>query len=422
MVHLVLDVRGETVTYTFSSSQKAAYDAVQKGENVFISGSGGNGKSFLTRKLTTNRTAVAAPTGIAAINVNGTTCHRLFGLPFGLPETKDWNMVSRKSALALNAVDRVIISEVGMVRVDQLDLIDKKLKLVKGNNKPFGGVQMIVEGDFFQLEPVVGQSEYNRFYEQYDNPFAFASKAWKFTTHELTEPQRHPKIEQYNLLNKVRIGDTEALQELLDISKPYTLSDTTLHLCARNSDAARVNHHWYGMNSNKEHLFTASITGKMSEKEVIVPEKLLLKVGCKVLICANDLGGQYVNGNSGVVLALSNHSIKVELDTGLVVEVERFTWEQYSYTGKGKNLVKEVVGSFTQFPLSLGWAVTIHKSQGMTLDSAAIHVGEGCFAHGQFYVAASRVRDLSNLSFLRKQNVTKDNLIVRKEVLEFYGR
>lgn len=410
------------MTNKLSPSQQKAFDAVEKGENVFISGSGGNGKSYLTRKLTNNRTAVAAPTGIAALNVQGTTCHRLFGLPLGLPEIKDWNMVGRKSALALNAVDRIIISEVGMVRVDQMDLIDKKLKLLKGNSLPFGGVQMVVEGDFFQLEPIVGQSEYNKFYEKYDNPFSFASKAWKFTTHELTEPQRHPNIEHYNLLNKLRVGEQDALQELLDISKPYELSENTLHLCARNADASRVNTYWYQKNQNKEHLFTAFTTGKMSEKDVIVPSDLYLKEGCKVIICANDLMGNYVNGNTGVIEKITNMSIGVRLDNGILVDVERFTWEAYSYSGNRGNLVKEVVGSFTQFPLALGWAISIHKSQGMTLDQVAVHVGEGCFAHGQFYVAASRVRDLSNLSFLRKENITKDNLIVRKEVLEFYGR
>jgi len=142
------------MVYNFSKSQQAAYDEAQKGKNIFITGSGGNGKSYLTRALTTTNTLVCAPTGIAALNVKGTTCHRAFGLPMGLPEAKDFNMVGRKQRDVLCTVNRIIISEVGMLRVDLLELIDRKLKLARGNNKPFGGVQMIVEGDFFQLEPI----------------------------------------------------------------------------------------------------------------------------------------------------------------------------------------------------------------------------------------------------------------------------
>lgn len=408
------------MTHNFSISQQAAYDAAQQGKNIFITGSGGNGKSYLTRALTTSNTLVCAPTGIAALNVKGTTCHRAFGLPMGLPEAKDFNMVGRKQREVLSTVNRIIISEVGMLRVDLLELIDRKLKLARGNSKPFGGVQMIVEGDFFQLEPIVSRSEWDLFYSKYISPYCFSSKVWNFETYHLTEPQRHPKPEQYNLLNRMRVGDQSALEEVLSTTGEYKLSEDLLHLCCYNDDALKVNNHWYNKNTNPESVFTASSVGKISEKDVLVPETLKLKVGVKVLVCANDLGGMYVNGDSGVVVAMNSNHIDVKLNSGLTVQVERFTWEAYNYTKVGGNVVKEVVGSFTQYPLTLGYAISIHKAQGTTLDQVAIHVGRGCFSAGQLYVAVSRVRDLDNLTFLRKEQVALDNLIVNEQVKEFY--
>lgn len=407
---------------TFSKSQQAAYDAAQKGENVFITGSGGNGKSYLTKTLTTRNTLVCAPTGIAALNVKGTTCHRAFGLPIGLPQAKDKLTIGLSQAQVLRSVDRIIISEVGMLRIDQLELIDTKLKLARGNRKPFGGVQVIMEGDFFQLEPIVSESEEEIFYSKYEHPFCFGYKGWDFDTFNLTEPQRHPKIEQYNTLNKIRVGDISGLEELLSQVQPYKLSPETLHLCCYNRDAAKVNSHWYNINTNTEHSYYATVIGKISEKDVLVPAKLNLKVGCKVLLCANDLNRSYVNGDAGHIVALYNDYATVKLDNGTTVDVEPFTWETYSYSMKGRSLSKEVVGSFRQLPITLGWAISIHKSQGMTLDSAAIHTGAGCFSHGQFYVAVSRVRDLNNLSFIRQENITERDIIVREEVKEFYAR
>jgi len=410
------------VTHNFSQSQQAAYDAAQRGENIFITGSGGNGKSYLTRALTNNKTLVVAPTGIAALNVQGVTCHKAFGLPIGLPEHKDLNSVYPNVAKVLRDVNRIIISEVGMLRQDQLLLIDKKLKLARENTKPFGGVQMIVEGDFFQLEPIVSEREEDLFYQKYEHPFAFGAKCWDFNTYELTQPQRHPNIEHYNLLNEIREGKTGGLDKLLSLVKPYQMSVDTLHLCCYNKDAAKVNSYWYGLNTNQEYTFKASVVGKISEKDVIAPETLKLKVGCKVLICANSLSGEYVNGDTGIIHQILPHCIQVTLDNGKLVEVDMFTWNSYGYSKQGRNVVKDVQGSFTQYPLTLGWAISVHKAQGITLDRVSIHTGAGCFSHGQLYVAVSRVKDLSNLSFIRQEKVTNRDLIVREEVLKFYGR
>lgn len=411
---------------TFSTSQQVAYDAAQSGKNIFITGSGGNGKSFLTKALTTPRTVVVAPTGIAALNVNGSTCHRTFGLPFGLPVAKDFQTVSAKVAKLFGGdfVQRIIISEVGMVRTDMLSLIDKKLRLMRGSSLPFGGIQVIVEGDFYQLEPIVSRQEEEHFYDKHEHPFAFGSKSWEFTTYELTDPQRHPNIDHYNILNKIRVGDKSGLKELLDVSKPYELSSEISHLCCYNRDAANVNSHWYKANSNKEYHFKAYIEGSITEKDVPVPEDLLIKIGCKVMLCANDTAGLYVNGDMGLVAMVTPATIMVMLtknDTDIIVEVERFAWNTFGYSRVGGNLAKDIAGTFVQFPIALGWAISVHKSQSLTLDSVAIHTGSGTFSHGQFYTACSRVRDLTNLSFIRKGNISYKDLIVKQEVKDFYN-
>lgn len=349
------------MTHNFSKSQQAAFNAAKRGENIFITGSGGNGKSYLTKALTTPNTLVCAPTGIAALTVKGTTCHRTFGLPIGMPQAKDFNILSKPQAQVLRAAERIIISEIGMLRVDQLELIDAKLKLARGNNKPFGGVQMIVEGDFYQLEPIVSENEEDIFYKKYAHPFCFGYKGWNFKTYELTEPQRHLNLEQYQILNKIRVGAAGSVDELLSTVTPYVLSDDILHLCCYNKDAAKVNTYWYNMNSNPEFTFNAVVTGKISEKDVLVQEALNLKAGCKVLLCANSLSGDYVNGDTGVVEYINNQRVIVKLANGTLVDVEPFTWESYSYSTNNGVINKEVVGSFTQLPITLGWAISIHK-------------------------------------------------------------
>lgn len=408
--------------YGFSPSQQRAYEASFTGKNIFISGSGGNGKSYLTEKLIHGNTVVCAPTGVAAINVGGVTCHRLFGLPIGIPSKSDYHKVSTKARNALKSVTRLIISEIGMVRADMLDLMDAKLKVVKRNNKPFGGVQVIVEGDFFQLPPIVGYQERTWFHDNYDSPYSFSSKAWCFDVYELAEPQRHPNIDHYNLLNRIRVGDRSAIHEIKGISKDYELSEKTSHLCCYNKDADNINKYWFDRVMSSAHTYYAEVTGKISEKDVLVSNKIELKVGAKVIICANDEAGNYVNGSTGFVTSLGTGKVVVDIN-GVNTVVEPYTWENVEYvTNLDGGLEKVVIGSFTQIPIKLGWAVSIHKSQGMTLEDAAIHTGSGCFSSGQFYVACSRIRNLSKLQFIRKHRVTENDIVCDQDVVDFYNK
>ena len=402
----------------FSPSQKVAFDAANTGRNLFITGSGGNGKSYLIKKLITAETIVCAPTGIAALNISGVTCHKAFGLPIGLPtEDEKWKITKEQSFL-LQEAERIIISEIGMVRIDYFDLIDAKLKKIRGNKNPFGGVQMILEGDFFQVEPILSKNEKPFFDKKYKHLFCFGSKKWNFEMFNLYHPQRHKKKGQYDLLNKIRIGNTTALSELVLEAKPYNLSDENLHLCCYKEDARNVNDYFYKKIIADEVVFFAEKWGDITEKDVMTHETLKIKKGIKVLLCAN--AEDYVNGDSGVITYIGKTYIMVRLNSGRDVKVERFVWKKYSYKVCRKQIIKEVTGEFEQFPITLGWAISIHKSQGMTLDSATIHTGKGCFSHGQFYVAVSRVKDLNELSLLRQEKITKRDIIVRDEVKAFY--
>lgn len=407
--------------------QDLAIDSIRNGENIFLSGPGGVGKSWVINQVVTDNTIVCAPTGIAAVNVGGSTCHRTFGLPIGIPTTRDEFVFSNKVRQRFESthIDRIILDEIGILRADYLDLIDRRLRNITGNrNKVFGGIQVVVVGDFAQLEPIISRPERDLYYEDYDTPFAFGSACWNtFKMVELTQVKRQSNKTQVSVLNSIRLDDYRsgaALKKIRQNVKPYDFNEKTVHLCCFKADADRINNYWYNRIGGDEFHYNAIVNGKWNESEKPVADQMKLKEGCRVVIKANSEDDTYVNGDRGFVVECQPEYIRVELDNGSVVPVYPFAWEKYEYEKNEDGEIEKVpVAQFEQMPVRLGWAITVHGSQGMTLDDVALDVGRGCFGHGQLYVALSRIRDLKNLSLVTP--IRQSDLIVRQEVKDFYG-
>lgn len=413
--------------------QQEAIRRIQAGESLFLTGSGGVGKSWVIDQVVDQSTVLCAPSGIAALNIGGITCHRAFGLPLGIPAESDY-FPNRKvrDLFQGNTVKRIIIDEVGMLRTDYLVLINRKLQNIRGNTKPFGGIQMVFVGDFYQLEPILSSNE--REFFDFDSKFCFSSALWDLPTIELTEVKRQENKRQVLMLNSIRRKDRFYMRALNYIQKECKAYDSSnaevFHLCCYNRDADVINDKHYDKINEPAHVFYATMSESWG-KDRPVDEKLSLKVGARVLICQNSPIDSYVNGERGTVHGFGYddverfHYVMVEKDSKEIVRVVPAEWEKHSYkkekriNGEGEILIKNTDAKYSQIPLKLGWAVSIHKSQGMTLDNVAIDVGTGCFSHGQAYVALSRIKDLRNLSFVRP--MLPEDIIVRPEVKKFYG-
>lgn len=412
----------------YNERQQLTVNAILEGKNILLTAKGGAGKSFVINNVKDDNFILAAPTGIAALNIGGCTLHSLFGLPFGVPEEKDWMSINKtcKSVFSKNDVV-LVIDEAGMINAQTLDLIDAKLKIARMNNKPFGGIQVILVGDFLQLEPILkGGIESKEYYKEYDTPFCFGAKSFKgFEIHYLTEAMRQSDKRQVMMLDSIRMADKhceKALDYLIKEGEDYRNSEDTLHLACYNADADMLNQYWYNkIKDEQEVVYEAQTKGNIKDKDKPVPDKLKLKVGTKVIIKANDpnlISRSYVNGQRGTVMTLNVDSVGVRLDSGGFVTVEAFTWEKYKYSRGIKGLSKSPDGTFTQIPLRLGYSVSIHSSQGMTLEGAAIDIGRGCFSNGQLYVALSRVKDTKKLAFVR--NPTKSDIKSHPDAVKFY--
>ena len=406
--------------------QKYVVERVNEGDNFCLLGQGGTGKSRTLNHVVDNKTIKCAPTGIAALNIGGITAHKLFGLPVGPVKDEDYFSISKTGERLFSGTEayKVILDEAAMLRADFLDMIDSKLRNLRRNNLPFGGIQMVLSGDFYQLEPIVDKQNRRSFYKKYNSPFCFESDSWCFDVEELTTVYRQNNPEQVELLDHIRRKSRyaeECLEELYKNSSEYNPTETTLHLCCYKTDAEKINRKWYNKIKGQERTYLSVSDGKeWNESEKIVPDILKLKVGCRVLIKANHKEGEYVNGDKGTIVDLSPIGVVVRLDNGKEVFVEPYKWDKFNYENKNGKLEKVIESSYTQIPLLLGYGVSIHNIQGMTLTDAAIDFGAGCFSHGQAYVALSRITDLNNLSFVNEPSI--EDIIVNREVDRFYKR
>lgn len=425
--------------------------------NIFLTGKAGTGKTTLLRNVVGSlgkRAVIAAPTGVAALNAGGVTLHSLFQLPFGpyLPNHKMGGVIHqriRKSKLSLiRSIELLIIDEISMVRSDVLDAIDNTLRTLRRSMLPFGGVQLLMIGDVQQLAPICRDDEWELLRETYSTPYFFGSKALErsqYVTVELDEIFRQSDSYFTNILNAVR--ENRVTNEILEqLNQRYipefdpSEDDDYILLTTHNNTANAINQSKLAALKTQTYNYDAKVSGSFSESAYPNDSQLELKMGAQVLFIKNDISPEkrYYNGLLGRVVAIDQQSVTVQPKTGgAPIRVESVSWDsiEYNINKESGEMEQKINGSFSQIPLKCAWAITIHKSQGLSFDRAVIDAS-GSFAHGQVYVALSRCRSLEGMVLRRPismsaivgevqiesfcQHVSRNQ--PTKEILEAYKR
>ncbi len=412
-----------------SAEQKALFEVMeQTHQHLFISGRAGTGKSVLLRHFRENtkkRVVVAAPTGIAALNVRGQTIHSLFRLPPQLHSQGRLAPNSRVCSL-LKRIDTLIIDEISMVRADLLDAVDERLREALDTHQAFGGIQVIMFGDPYQLPPVVEEGLVHYFEAIHGGHFFFNALAWQkaaFKIYELTQIFRQKDPMFRSILNAVRDG-TVVEEQIEQLNARYGLplpEKGTVTLAPTNALVTEINQRRLDQLKGKARQYTATITGEMKKSIFPTEENLQLKKGAQIVILKNDKDGRWVNGTVGTIDELSDEQMKVRVNKS-IYSLEKETWEEivYTYDQGTQKVEMRVASSFTQYPVRLAWALTIHKSQGQTYESVAIDLTTATFAAGQLYVALSRCVSLEGLYL--KMPIKRGHIIVEPKVTEFMSR
>jgi len=406
--------------------------------NLYITGKAGTGKTTFLHQIkreSLKRLVVVAPTGVAAINAKGVTIHSFFQVPFGpiLPgqirNNNEQRRFSKTKIDIIKSLDLIIIDEISMVRADLLDGIDQVMRRYKNREKVFGGVQILMIGDLQQLAPVVKQNEWSLLQHHYETAYFFSSKAYQeanVVTIELKHIYRQKNDDFINILNEIRNDNlSEKSAKILNERYNPTFSPSKekgyITLTTHNNRATLINNSELQKLTSKSYFFKAIVKGKFSDNSFPNDEKLELKVGAQVMFIKNDSsqGKRYFNGKIGVITTISKQNVTVKCPNEVEEIVTEFeTWENINYTinDETKEIKEEITGEFSQIPLRLAWAITIHKSQGLTFDKAVIDA-EASFAHGQTYVALSRCTSLEGL--VLKTPITTSSIINDKTVNTF---
>ena len=399
-------------------------------DHFYITGKAGSGKSTLLayfRSITQKNTAVLAPTGVAAIRVKGQTIHSFFGFPPKVIQTRHIKKV-RQIELLQN-LETLIIDEVSMVRADVFDAIDYSLRVHRKKlTQPFGGVQVIVFGDLFQLPPVVNMDESSLLERIYPNgQFFFHSNIFQdaqFKTLELQSIYRQTDDHFIYLLNAVRDGSitNSQIDNLNDsLVDNFEMDEGKIILTTTNARASGINQNYLKQLSSEEFSYRAQATGQFYKELFPTDEVLKLKKGAQVIMIKNDPEKRWVNGSIGTIHDIAEKKIKVKINHK-IYEVKKEKWDriQYSYDDDQQEVLENVTGSFKQYPMRLAWAITIHKSQGQTFEKVIIDMSQGSFAPGQLYVALSRCISLEGIELLRP--LKKSDVIVNKQLIGFQDR
>lgn len=419
----------------FNPQFQRALDIMEKTHrNVFITGRAGTGKSTLLNYFcghTDKKAVILAPTGVAAVNVGGQTIHSFFGFKPDVTLSSIRKKIRDEKKNLYKKLEAIVIDEISMVRADLLDCVDKFLRLNGPDEKvSFGGVQMIFIGDLYQLPPVVSGQEREIFRGHYTTPYFFSAKVFGGLDMEFVELEkiyRQKDDEFIRLLNAIRnrtVTDDDLALLNRRVAPDFAASsdDFFIHLTSTNEQANRINEEQLAGLGGRTYSFHGFMEGDFGKEYLPIPAELKLKKGAQIMLLNNDAYGQWVNGTIGKMMGVKKDEegekvIVARLDNGEKVEIAPYTWEIFRFFLKNGELTSEVVGSFTQYPVRLAFAVTIHKSQGKTFERAVIDVGKGTFAHGQMYVALSRCTTLDGMVLMKP--IKKTHILMDWQVVKF---
>jgi len=418
----------------FNPVMQLAFDYLESTNTVvFLTGKAGTGKTtFLQnlRQTSKKKLAVVAPTGVAAINAGGMTIHSFFQLSFApvVPSGNEQREVyySAEKKDLLSHLELLIIDEISMVRPDVLDQIDSILRNEKGSAHPFGGVQLLLIGDLSQLSPIIRDEEWSILRPYYATPYFFSSKVLQKAAYvriELDHVYRQKEQAFVDILNEVRhqslsAANLEALNARYIPGFRPTAEDPYITLTTHNSIAQQINTEWLDALPGQEQVFTATIRGDFPKDAYPTETQLKLKIGAQVMFVKNDSSAKklFYNGKIGTITRMEGQTVFVQCGDGnRELAVEALEWSNVKYQLEGEGINETNAGSFAQLPLKLAWAITIHKSQGLTFDRAIIDISE-CFAHGQAYVALSRCRSLTGMVLrnpIAAHNIIGDPAVAR---------
>ena len=409
--------------------------------SVFLTGKAGTGKSTFLRYICTKtkkKYVVLAPTGIAAVNVGGQTMHSFFRIPFKplLPDDPDFAISRIRERLKypkslcklIKNLELIIIDEISMVRADIIDFMDKVLRVYSGNmREPFGGKQLLLVGDVFQLEPVVTGDMRDVLKKYYQNSYFFNAQIFRefsLVPIELRKIYRQNDSYFISMLDRIRMGmattnDVAVLNA--KVKENYEPDETkmVMQLATRRDMVDAVNDVHLEQLPAQEIIYEGCIKGDFPENSLPTSKELILKTGAQVVFIKNDPERRWVNGTLGKVYIATDDRVEVELENGNRHEVEPEVWSNiaYQYDEKTHRVIEKELGSFTQYPLKLAWALTIHKSQGLTFNNVVIDIGRGAFSSGQSYVALSRCTSLEGL--VLKSSINQRDMFVNPSIVQF---
>lgn len=409
---------------------------------IFLTGKAGTGKStflkYVCSKIT-KKFVVLAPTGIAAVNVKGQTLHSFFKLPFRpiLPNDPEFQMkggkiydalkYSKEKIKLIQKAELIIIDEISMVRVDIIDALDQILRAYSNRHLPFGGKQLLFVGDLFQLEPVVKSDQKRILNQFYRSPYFFDARAFRemnLITIELKKVYRQEENEFVEILDQIRGGyqlpsAIQSINNRVVNLDHFIEEDYVIQLSSRRDSVDFTNQRRLGLLESKEHTFIGKVEGEFNQNNLPTDLELKLKEGAQIIFIKNDMEKRWYNGTIGRIKEIRGNSIMVELEDGMIVELEEEKWSnvRYKYDDELDQIKEEEVGSFVQFPIKLAWAITIHKSQGLTFDKVYIDLKGGAFAAGQTYVALSRCRTIDGMQL--KYPISARDVIINESVVQF---